>query len=243
MMGYQHALGGVALWLGAATVVDAAVTPLTGGQVALGAFLAAGGAMAPDLDQPGSTVSRTFGPFTNLLARLVDLLAGGHRWGTHSLMGLAATGALTWWAVDHAPWVTTWILLGIGLRGLRANGRHRWYSQVALTLFMALVALLVVLSGTPLVMLTVLAVLIGAVSHVGLDMLTPEGCPLFWLPKWLCALLRRAGSVGRAVAVVGRRRYGVGLVTTGSPRSSGLVTLGLTVLVAGLAYLALPGVA
>ena len=44
--------------------------------------------MLPDIDHPDSTISRSFGFLTEWFAWLVDKLSGGHRHGTHSLLGI-----------------------------------------------------------------------------------------------------------------------------------------------------------
>lgn len=210
MMGYQHALGGAAAWLAVAPAVDAAVG-LTPAQTALGVVLAAGGGMVPDLDQRGSTIGRTYGPITNVLARIVGWLAGGHRNGTHSIPGLLVLAAITWaTAVGmHAPYLVTWIVLGVGFRGLRMKGRHRAWSRVSLMVGCGIVTVGLASASLDVLPPLLVAVPVGAVSHVLLDMLTPERCPLFW--------------------PFSKHRYGVGLVTTDSPRSSPIVTALLVV--------------
>ena len=239
MMGHQHALGATAAWLAAAPAIDM-VAHLSAPQVALGAVLAAGGGMLPDLDQHGSTVARTYGPVTNVLARVVGWLAGGHRNGTHSLLGLALLGVLAWaLAVPlGVPWLTTWLLLGIGFRGLRER-RTRWYHQIGLSLFAAAVTGVLWLAGLPVALPVIGGAVIGAASHIALDMLTPQRCPVWWLPEFLVRILRRCGRRGQAVARAARKRYGVGLVTTGSRWTSPIVTWVLTAAVGASAFLAL----
>lgn len=211
MMGHQHALGGAATWLAAAPLL-----PLTPGQTVLGVVLAAGGGMVPDLDQAGSTVARTFGPVTWVLAKITAAVSGGHRNGTHSVPGLAVTGVLLGVAAWLVPWVAVWVVLGIGVRGLR-KGRHKWTAAVTLAAACGGVTWLVRASGMDPTVPLVVGGVLGAVSHVGLDMLTPQRCPLWW--------------------PFSKRRYGVGLVTTGSPRTSGAVTGVLTVAVGVAGYL------
>lgn len=218
MMGHQHALGGVAAWLAALPVVHAATGPLTPGQAALGAVLAAGGGMVPDLDQRGSTVGRTYGPVTNVLARAVGFIAGGHRNGTHSLLGLAVTGALVFVvATTGWQWATVWLMLGVGIRGLR-KGKHPWYAAIGLAGFAGMVTLLVAAADVDPVVALVGGVTLGAASHVALDGLTPQGVPLLW--------------------PFSKRRFSIPLVTTGS-WSSPFVTGALTALVCLLGWLTL----
>ena len=47
-----------------------------------------GAAILPDIDEPGSTVSREFGLVSEGFSFLVNKIAGGHRKLTHSLLGV-----------------------------------------------------------------------------------------------------------------------------------------------------------
>ncbi len=215
MMGHQHALGGATAWLGVAAATSAG----TATQVALGAVLAVGGGMLPDLDQHGSTIGRTYGPITNVLARLVGALAGGHRNGTHSVLGVALFGAAAYGAAAAGGWVlfgALWLLFGVADNGLD-KGPRWWRNRgwAAHAVVMAVVTWCVLATGADVTVPLVAGATIGAASHVALDMLTPERCPLWW--------------------PLSKRRHGVGLVTTGSPWSSPIVTGVLTVSTAGLA--------
>lgn len=101
MLGRDHALSGAAAFTAAAPLFH-----VTGIPVAVGAVLTAGAALLPDFDCPGSTVAREFGFFTRAFAWMVARLSGGHRHGTHTLLGAAAfTVAVTvtaWWSLHHS---------------------------------------------------------------------------------------------------------------------------------------------
>ena len=84
MLGHDHALSGAL-----AFVAVAPLLPVSGTQLAVAATLTAGAGILPDLDEPGSTIARTFGFLTGAFAWIVHRLSGGHRKGTHSLLGLA----------------------------------------------------------------------------------------------------------------------------------------------------------
>jgi membrane-bound metal-dependent hydrolase YbcI (DUF457 family) len=183
MMGRTHAAIGVAAWLAVVPAVQA-TAGLDNGQIALGAALAAGAAMTPDSDCPGSTICRTYGPITNLPARLIAFVARGHRKGTHSLFGIAAFTLLAIWCEDvggWARWLLLWVLLGVACRALGlAIPRHRSMTAALHALTMAGVTALVVSSGIDTGVVLPAAMAVGCASHVASDMLSDDGCPLAW---------------------------------------------------------------
>ncbi len=92
MLGHSHALSGLAT--GAVTLPWAPVQ----GPVAQASWVAAVGgfSMLPDLDQRGSTISRMWGPVTDLPAGIVGTVARGHRWGTHdAVLALVVFGIVS----------------------------------------------------------------------------------------------------------------------------------------------------
>lgn len=99
MMGPSHAACGAAAWValtGTYTVhladisfpVGLGLMPVGDPGLITGALICAGAALLPDLDHPGGTVARSLPPVSRWLARGLSRLAGGHRRGTHSLLGL-----------------------------------------------------------------------------------------------------------------------------------------------------------
>src|SRR5262249_62228368 len=84
MLGHDHALSGAL-----AFVAVAPLLPVSGTQLAVAAALTAGAGILPDLDEPGSTIARTFGFLTGSFAWIVHQLSGGHPKGTHSLLRVA----------------------------------------------------------------------------------------------------------------------------------------------------------
>src|SRR5215469_2069125 len=84
MLGRDHALSGA--------LVFAALGPslhVTGAHLITAVAITTGAGVLPDIDHPDSTISRCFGFLTEAFAWLVDRLSGGHRHGTHSLLGIA----------------------------------------------------------------------------------------------------------------------------------------------------------
>lgn len=221
MMGRQHALGGAVASLAALPALTASYH-LTPGQQALTVALAVGGGMVPDLDQHGSTIGRTYGPITDVVARAVAFIARGHRKGTHSLVGLLAFAAIAYWGARMGGVVTAvlvWLLLGVADRALDVidSERFMWPLRCAV---MAGVVALVLATGVDIRVPLLAGMILGSISHVVLDMLTDHGCPLLW--------------------PLVRTKFGVDIVTTGSRWTSPLVTGVLTVAVAYLALRVLP---
>jgi membrane-bound metal-dependent hydrolase YbcI (DUF457 family) len=93
MMGRTHALSGLAVW--AAVTIPLDIPPAG---VIIGGVVCAGAAVLPDMDQHGSTVARTFGPLTRGFGWLVGKIAGGHRNGTHSALGIGLIAAVVFGA-------------------------------------------------------------------------------------------------------------------------------------------------
>jgi membrane-bound metal-dependent hydrolase YbcI (DUF457 family) len=184
MLGHDHALSGA--------LAFAAVAPLAhGAHLAAAIALTAGAGVFPDIDEPGSTIARTFGFLTGGFAWIVHKISGGHRKGTHSLLGVAimtaaALGAGSWQAHDRPWWhlvpaaLILALLFSAGLRALHIGGHHGDALGIAL-------AALMIWKGWDLVLVTprhvpVLAVCValGMLAHIAGDMLTHDGCPLLY---------------------------------------------------------------
>lgn len=232
MKGVQHCLGGVAAWLVAVPVLDV-TTGLTDGQTVLGGVLSAGGGLLSDLDQRGSTVGRTYGPVTNLSARIVGGLSGGHRNGTHSILGVVAFAAVALFAVHVggvALFLALWLLIGAADSGLGISPRKWSILGLGHAVIMAAVTGVILGTGVAVGVPLVAGTVLGVVSHIGLDMLNPQRCPLFWLPRWI---VRRLPDRARKVC---QRRYGHPITRVGSWASPlvsfvlGAVVLALLVL-------------
>lgn len=111
MMGSRHALLGLSLCLGAGLTATA-VADMHPADLALFAVLGAGFSVANDLDHPDSGVTRSMGPLTRRLSRVVAWLSGGHRNGTHSFFGSGVFALLGF--ASAAVYAADWRLLGAG---------------------------------------------------------------------------------------------------------------------------------
>jgi membrane-bound metal-dependent hydrolase YbcI (DUF457 family) len=155
MMGKNHVNLGALLCL-------AGGTGLPPQDLALLAVLGAGYSVLNDIDHPDSGVSRCLGPLTRATAWLVGKASGGHRNGTHSLVGAAVFTLLAFAAA--AMYAESWQPLAVGaviavvevalgwVIGARLDhGRRRqpaylkpWHGVAALATLALLAALLAV---------------------------------------------------------------------------------------------------
>jgi membrane-bound metal-dependent hydrolase YbcI (DUF457 family) len=168
----------------------------------LGALLTTGGALLPDIDHPPSTVARTFGFATRLLAKIVNRFSegvytvtktkqdshrdGGHRTFTHTLVFAALAGFGTTALLRTGYWQVLaaflFVFSGLALRGLL----HTWdHGQDGLAVTVAAAALTALLwqllkdqSGQS--FWAGIAVGVGCVAHCLGDTITERGCPMFW---------------------------------------------------------------
>jgi membrane-bound metal-dependent hydrolase YbcI (DUF457 family) len=184
VLGHSHALSGLAA--GAATLPWA---PVQGG-VAQAAWVAAAGgfAMLPDLDQRGSTISRMWGPLTDLPSGVVGTVARGHRWGTHdAVLGPVAFGLLAL-AASGAYWSSLLVLalaIGLALRALHFVIPGRAENTVIGNLVLSWGSAWLLLEHSPSPGWLPWAVGLGVLAHIAGDFLTKEGVPvpLLWVVR------------------------------------------------------------
>ena len=184
MLGHSHALSGLAV--GAATLPWA---PLHGTVAQVAWVSAVGGfAMLPDLDQQGSTISRMWGPATDVPSGFVNLVARGHRWGTHdAVLGPLAFGLLAY-AAAWSRWSSLLLLalaIGLALRALHVVVPGRAENTVIGNLVLSWGGAWLLLEHSPSPVWLPLAVVVGVLTHIAGDGLTKEGVPvpLFWVVR------------------------------------------------------------
>ena len=68
-------------------------------ELGVGCVTSAAFALLPDIDEPGSTVSRKLGPISRAVSEVTNKIAGGHRQATHSLLFVALIAVATWVAL------------------------------------------------------------------------------------------------------------------------------------------------
>lgn len=198
MLGQQHALTGAV-----AAIITAQVFDATWLEIGAGAIAVLGASLYPDIDHERSTVSNTFGPFSRFLSWVICKLTGGHRRGTHSVLGIAALALLvqvcldhrgTWWSIAVLTVVMSLLIAG-PLRLLKIKG---WLDDV-IPVPIALAAAW--WPEVPLRLLPV-AIFIGAMVHVLGDMITKQGCPVLWplsAKRYRLAWLKAGGWTERYV--------------------------------------------
>lgn len=177
MLGRHHAVFGGALFAAAAsTCASAEAMQLRPEQLMVGVAVAMGAALVPDLDEPGSSASRSFGLVGRLGARVVARATGGHRGGTHTIPCLLGAVVVTF-LLTASP-VATAVLLGllvtVGLDVLRRVPEGmEWLAGLAVAFLSADLV-------SPGALWPALTVGAGWLSHMVGDTLTPHGVPWLW---------------------------------------------------------------
>src|SRR3954465_5576892 len=205
MLGHSHALSGLAA--GAATLPWAPVH----GAVAQGARVAAAGGftMLPDLDQQKTTISRMWGPVTDLPAALINKISGGHRWGPpDALVAPAVFGLLAMAASRTFPTSLLVLALAIGLalRALNFVIPGRVENTIVGNLAVSWGGAWLFLAHSPAPAWLPYAVAVGCLAHIAGDFLTKEGIPvpLLWVAR-RCRVelihLRTGATVEKVVLV------------------------------------------
>jgi membrane-bound metal-dependent hydrolase YbcI (DUF457 family) len=221
MMGYAHALTGLAG--GAATAEVVAPHSLAG---RAGWTVVCGGmALLADLDHPSSTIARMWGPFSQTLARIVCKLAGGHRGITHDIVVAPALASGLAWLASH--WFGGQLVLlafgiGLGLRAIGAGipGREFWDPWPVNAGLSWGGAWWLASHGWLAPGWLAFAAGLGVVIHILGDSLTEQGVPvpLSWLPgrreaRWRLASLSADSrwlnwpAAGLSLAAVGWLAY------------------------------------
>lgn len=198
-MGPTHAVSGAVAGLLAAQVLPPEWGgPTSTAEVFTFAGVCAGAALLPDLDTTQSTVARSFGPASWILAKTVDELSiwyyrltrgrrdpkrrGGHRTLTHTALfavGLGVAVSTLIVAFGRPAIVgTLFLTLGLALRGL-AGGLAKQYGWIAVTVVAGVLSWLTWTWYPDEVGSRALgvAVALGCAVHCLGDAITKEGVP------------------------------------------------------------------
>jgi membrane-bound metal-dependent hydrolase YbcI (DUF457 family) len=165
--------------------------PLGPKELAAGTIACAGAALMPDLDHPQATIAYTFGPISRIISKWVNVLAGGHRQGTHSIVFAVFFGTLCQVLTLGGPKagiITMFLLASFAFRALNIVAGPK-----------ALRSLTVLLEAAGLTWAMTkfmpahwwwlgLAAAMGCIIHLMGDTLTPEGVPWLWPNKWRASI-------------------------------------------------------
>ncbi|RNL55478.1 metal-dependent hydrolase [Arthrobacter oryzae] len=189
-MGGHHAASGAAAWVAIASTGPYALGwyPLDATGIVIGAMATAGTALICDWDHRSSTVAHSLPPLSNLIARGIEKVSGGHRQGTHSIVGavcfvLLATFAgqlqvaTEWGLLSVGAGLLCLFLINIAAKALKLFPKYGWISNWVFAIVMAgLVTWFAPQQWTwlPVSMLT------GVIVHIVGDMITTGGVPLLW---------------------------------------------------------------
>lgn len=201
--GPTHAMSGLAAWAGITALADThAIGMVTPKSWVIGATLASGAALLPDIDHPGSTVARTFGAISRGISAAIGGISGfvyrttstrrdskregTHRGLTHTLVFAVLAGLITTAIVQvsegSALGVLMFIFAGLAVRGIM----HRWCPRKD--------AILIMVTSLALTLMCWawagdqphdaaafgVAVMIGCTAHYIGDAVTEQGCPMLW---------------------------------------------------------------
>lgn len=154
-------------------------------QVGVGAVATAGAALLPDLDHPQASATHTLGPITRAIGWAVCAVSGGHRHGTHSLIGIGFFAAVGWLLSlnDYGAMFGLWMLAALAFRGLRS--RDPVIERIIVAVVTAAGAWWLVESHGLDPWFLPLATGLGAAMHILGDACTEQGVrPLWPVSKW-----------------------------------------------------------
>lgn len=201
VMGPTHAMSGAAVGLAVAQILPEQWGGVTTTEEAfIYAGLAAGAALLPDLDSPSATVSRSFGPLTQVLSRFTENTSqvfvnitrskkdkrcnNGHRTLTHTIWSALAAGAGATALISafDKPAVIglLFFFLGLAIRGLLPEWSKNtdWLLVTGVSAALALgVWNYAPESSFGLVLGS--AITVGCLTHMLGDMATKQGIPVF----------------------------------------------------------------
>lgn len=200
MLGGHHAASGAAAWVAvtASTPVAFGWYPVSDVGVMTGALVCAGAALLPDADHRSGTIAHSLPPVSEAVTRVVAALSGGHRNGTHSILGIAVFTAVAWVAglltlrteafgdVLVGPGIMAVLLIAFALRALKLTRKGRWWPWAT---SLTLAALVAVFAPEEWYWMP-FCVGLGCAVHVLGDLLTTRGVPLLWpvrirSPRWV----------------------------------------------------------
>lgn len=206
MMGGHHAASGAAAW-----VAVTASTPIAFGWyegvtntgVIAGALVCAGAALLPDADHHSGTIANSLKPVSNVVVKGIEAVSGGHRKGTHSILGVAVFTAIAWGlsllsietgneeigSILIGPGIMCVLLVAFALKALKITRDTKilpWTTSVTL-------AVLIAIFAPEEWFWMPFSVALGCVVHILGDLITTAGVPLLWPLKFRSPYWMRDG--------------------------------------------------
>ncbi len=209
MMGAHHASCGAAAWVAVTTAFEVGLGPLDGALpilpdsvtiglglldvspvgVITGALVTAGAALLPDADHHSATIAHSLPPISNILCTGIGKISGGHRHGTHSLIGIIAFVAIACiaglWTTETESFgtvypgagVLTVLLVSFAAKALKIipDGMRKSPWAVGLS-----AGAFVTAFAPEEQFWFPLAIGLGVVVHIAGDMMTTGGCNLIY---------------------------------------------------------------
>lgn len=209
MMGAHHAACGAAAWVALTSQVHVDLTlfaekapflpqsldigmglwDISPIGVVTGALVTAGAAMLPDADHHNATIAHSLPPLSNVMCSGIGKLAGGHRHGTHSIIGIVAFVFIAWLAglwthnlegfgtIYPGAGILSVLLVAFAAKALKiipdSMRKSPWAVGLAMGVFITFFAPQEQ-NWFP------IAMGVGVIIHILGDMMTTEGCNLAW---------------------------------------------------------------
>ncbi len=205
MMGGHHAASGAAAWVAvtASTPIAFGWYPVTDVGIMTGAVVCAGAALLPDADHHSGTIANSLSPVSDAVVKVVETVSGGHRKGTHSIVGVVVFTVIAWLvgmlAIDTGlegdlktiligPGIVCVLLVAFALKALKITRDTKilpWTASISMAVLIAIFA--------PSEWYWMpFSVALGCVVHILGDFITTQGVPLLWpirirSPRWVRA--------------------------------------------------------
>lgn len=251
-MGHSHATTGAAAWFAlTSSAAGLGIVDMHPAAVIAGTVVTAGAALLPDADHHSGTIAHSLPPLSKAIASAVGEATGGHRHGTHSLIGVLVAFAASWalapLRVDlpHVgefqvgAWVMVVLLVAFAAKSLRLT--RGWASSWVVSVLGATAA---VYYAPEQLWWLPFSVALGCLVHIAGDALTVQGVPLLWpanpkpkveTPLWkrngyfAVPILGTAGSAREWLFICAVDLYLIhGVTETLAPGTLALVVEGLT---------------
>lgn len=190
MMGGHHAASGAAAWIAIASTGPYALGwyPLDATGILIGAMTTAGTALVCDWDHRSSTIAHSLPPLSKVIAVGIEKASGGHRQGTHSLLGASAFVILAAMAAQFqvstpvgqlsvGAGLLCMFMINLAADALKVFPKHGWLANWVFALVMAGLVTWFAPAQWGWLPLSMLA---GVVVHIVGDMITVGGVPLLW---------------------------------------------------------------